>query len=321
MRKVGSGPFVYEEVNRWARFPDGWKTEDVPAVAVDSNDRLFALIRNKDGLLVFDRDGNVLDSWGEDLFVRPHGMWIGPDDSVYVVDGWGHSVYKFTPDGGLMMTIETKNHPADTGYVRGEKEVARAGPPFNEPTGCALSPEGDLYVSDGYGNARVHKFSPAGELLFSWGEPGCGPGQFDPPHGVWVDEHGLVYISDRVNRRVQIFDSQGEYVDEWDAHYPNNMCSDAEGHRYVVEMGGVLLYGMEPRFDKLRARITVRSSAGTVLSEWGEVDPNGSGQYFCPHGIAVDSLGDLYVSEVATSYNRGAAPDDWPVLRKYVRSM
>ena len=320
MRKVGSSPFVYEEIKHWAKFPEGWKTEDAPAVAVDSNDRLCVLIRNKDGLLIFDREGNFLSSWGENLFVRPHGLFVGPDDSIFVVDDWGHSVFKFTKNGRLTMTIETKEHPADTGYLRGQKEVTRAGPPFNEPTGCALAPEGDLYVADGYGNARVHRFTPDGELLYSWGEPGSGPGQFNPPHGVWVDENGLVYISDRMNRRVQIFNPQGEYLTEWDAHYPNNICSDAQGNKYVAEMGGVLLHGREPRLDKLPARVTVRDSNGTVLSEWGEVDPTGSGQYFCPHSIAVDSRGDLYVSEVATSYNWGAAPDDWGVLRKYVKS-
>ena len=319
MRKVGSGQFVYEEVKPWARFPEGWKTEDAPAVAVDSHDRVFVLIRNKDGLLIFDREGNFLNSWGENLFVRPHGLFLAPDDSVYIVDDWGHRISRFTPDGELMMTIETSSQPADTGYVRGLEEVTRSGPPFNEPTGCALSPEGDLYVSDGYGNARVHKFTPEGELMLSWGEPGDGPGQFRTPHGVSVDRKGLVHISDRMNQRVQIFSPQGEYLSEWHAHYPNNLCIDADGNMYVAELSGFLLYGRKPQLDKLPARVTVRDSSGTILSEWSEVDPTGTGQYFCPHGAAVDSRGDFYISEVTTSYNFGTAPDDWGVLRKYVR--
>ncbi|MCH2210274.1 MAG: peptidyl-alpha-hydroxyglycine alpha-amidating lyase family protein [Fuerstiella sp.] len=322
MRKVGSGEFVYEEVKSWAGFPKDWKTEDAPAVAVDSLDRVFVLIRNekdKDGLLIFDREGNFLNSWGENLFVRPHGLFIGPDDSVYVVDDWGHRVSRFTPDGDVTMMIDTRDQPADTGYVRGRHEVARAGPPFNEPTGCALAPGGGLYVSDGYGNARMHKFTSDGRLLLTWGEPGDGPGQFRTPHGVFVDGNGLVHVSDRMNRRVQVFSPQGEYLNEWNANYPNNVCIDARGYIYVAEMGGFLLYGRQPRLDKLPARVTVRDSAGAILSEWSEVDPIGTGQYFCPHSTAVDSRGDLYVSEVATSYNFGTAPADWGVLRKYVK--
>ena len=284
MRSVGSGQFVYQEVRQWAQFPEGWKTEDAPAVAVDSHDRVHVLIRNKNGLLVFDREGQYLRSWGEDLFERPHGLFIAPDDSVYVVDDQGHSVFRFTPDGEQMMLIETKTKPADTGYVRGQNPVERAGPPFNEPTGCALAADGDLYVSDGYGNARVHKFAPDGELRLSWGEPGDGPGQFKTPHGVSVDKNGLVYVSDRMNTRVQIFSTQGEYVSEWSAHYPNNVCIDANGNFYVAELGGVFLYGSEAQLDRLPARITVRDPHGQILSEWGEEEPTGSGMFFAPHG-------------------------------------
>ena len=320
MRTVGSGRFVYQEVTQWAQFPEGWKTEDAPAVAVDSHDRVHVLIRNKNGLLVFDREGQYLRSWGEDLFVRPHGLFIAPDDSVYVVDDQAHSVFRFTPDGEQMMLVETKTKPANTGYVRGQNPVERAGRPFNEPTGCALAADGDLYVSDGYGNARVHKFAPDGELRFSWGEPGDGPGQFKTPHGVSVDREGLIYVSDRMNTRVQIFSAQGEYVSEWNAHYPNNVCIDATGNFYVAELGGVFLYGREAQLDRLPARITVRDPHGQVLSEWGEEEPTGSGMFFAPHAIAVDSRGDVYVSQVTTSYCKRQAPNDYGVLRKYIRS-
>ncbi len=320
MRQVGSGPFVYQEIRHWAQFPPGWSTEDGPAVAVDSQDRVYVLIRNRNGLLCFDRDGRFLRSWGEDLFERPHGLFIGPDDSIFVVDDWAHSVYRFTPDGQQLMCIETKDRPADTGYLRARHPVRRAAPPFNEPTGCALAPEGDLYVTDGYGNARVHKFTSEGELMLSWGEPGSAPGQFVTPHGVCVDGQGLVYVSDRMNCRVQIFDSQGRYRSEWsDAHYPNNVCMDAEGNRYVAEISGFFLYSRKPRMEELEARITVRNETGKILSQWGEEDPRGWGRYFAPHSIAVDSRGDLYVSEVTQSYSFGAAPRDWGVLRKYVR--
>lgn len=320
MRRVGSGQFVYDEVRDWAQYPEGWKTEDAPAVAVDSQDRVYVLIRNKNGVLRFDREGNFQTSWGEDLFERPHGLFVGPDDSVFVVDDWGHTVFKFAPNSSdIVLRISTKGNPADTGYVRGKNRVTHAGPPFNEPTGVAVAPDGSLYVADGYGNARMHKYTAEGELLFSWGEPGNGSGQFDPPHGVWIDENGLVYVSDRLNQRVQLFNADGEYSTEWSAHYPNNICIDSNKNFYVAEMGGVFLYGREAELDKLPARVTVRDASGNVLSEWGDEDPRGVGRYHCPHSIAVDSRGDVYVSEVATSYNFGQAPDDWGVLRKYIR--
>lgn len=320
MRRVGSGRFVYEEVRHWGEFPDGWTAEDAAAVAVDSQDRVYVLTRHKDGLLVFDRDGHFLTSWAEGIFERPHGIHIGPDDAVYLVDDRGNTVYKFTTDGELLMTIETRDHPADTGYDGTLGSVVRSGPPFNNPTGVALSPDGDLYVSDGYGNARVHKFAPNGRLLFSWGDPGDDPGQFLTVHGIWVDKQGLVYVSDRMNARVQIFSPRGEFITMWDdVRYPCNMCMDAGGNVYVAEVGCVFLYGTEPILGKPPARITVRDSDGKVLSEWSEEDPCGTGLYFALHGIAVDSRGDLYVSEVTTSYNFGKAPADWGVLRKYVR--
>ena len=123
-----------------------------------------------------------------------------------------------------------------------------------------------------------------------------------------------------MNGRVQIFDGQGRYQSEWsNAHYPNNLCMDADGNRYLAELGGLYLYGPEPRLEEPGARITVRDETGKILSHWSEEDPGGSGRYFAPHSIAIDSRGDLYLSEVTKSYSFGAAPEDWGVLRKYVR--
>jgi sugar lactone lactonase YvrE len=166
----------------------------------------------------------------------------------------------------------------------------------------------------------VHKFASDGRLLFSWGEPGDGPGQFITPHGVCVDKRGLVYVADRMNARIQVFSPRGEFISQWrNVRRPNNMCLDAEGNVYVAELGCVFFGGPEPDLDKPPGRVTVRDLSGKILVEWGEKDPLGTGMYFCPHGIAIDSRGDLYVSEVPASYTRGLAPADWNVLRKYVR--
>lgn len=317
-RRVGSGEFVYEEVKHWGQLPAAWAFVEVAGVAV-SQDRVYVFSRSEHPLTIFDREGRFLGSWGESFFKRPHGLFIGPDDAVYCVDDCGHAVYKFTTDGQLLMTISTADHPADTGYDGSHTEtVIRSGPPFNYPTALALSPDGTLYVSDGYGNARVHKFTPDGTLLLSWGRPGDGPGQFITPHDVYVDTAGLVYVADRQNCRIQIFSPQGELINQWrDVRWPCDMCLDTEERLYVAEVGGVFMG--EPDLDRPSARITVRDLTGKILAEWGEQDPLGTGRYFSPHGIACDSRGDLYVGEVAVSYPGGRAPVSWSVLRKYVR--
>ena len=322
-RKVGSGSYVYEEIRDWAKLPSGWAFEECPGVAVNSKEQVYVLSRSVHPVTVFDSEGSFLTSWGEGLFTRPHFVLIGPDDSVYIVDDVGNKVCKFTPDGKLLFKIDRSDRPADTGYGRGvQKNVLRAGPPFNTPTGLALSPEGDIYVSDGYGNARIHKFSADGTLLFSWGEPGSGPGEFKLPHGVVVDKSGLVYVSDRMNARMQVFNPQGKFITEWkEVRWPDNMCIDSQGTAYVAEVGAIYLLSgpNQPDFSRPPARTSVRDLTGKILAEWGEDDPTGTGKYYAPHGIAVDSQRSVYVSEVALSYTFGAAPKDWPAIRKYVR--
>lgn len=318
--QIGSGKFIYE-VTEWQQIPDGAM---VPGVAVDSQDRVYAFARDPNAVYVYDREGRFLKSWGEGLFKRPHGMFIGPDDSVYCIDDWGHALYKFTTDGDLTLTIETTDHPADTGYKRDRQEtLLRAGPPFCYPTGVALSQQGEIYVSDGYGNTRLHKFTPDGQLIYSIGDPGDGPGQFNIPHSVCVDQSGLVYVADRMNSRIQIFTPEGEYVTEWrEVRRPDDMCLDAEGHMYVAELG----YIMQPDEDGWRpdpsmpsGRITVRALSGEILAEWGPPDPQGADLYYAPHNIAINSRGDLYVGEVRQAYSGGAAQGKPPALIRYVR--
>ena len=327
MRKVGAGNFIYEEVKGWGQFPEGWDGKDVPAVGVDSQDRLYTFARNTAGsgeiqdggcVFVFSSEGQILASWGADIFKRPHGMFIGPDDAVYLVDDWGHAVHKFTTDGKLLMTIETAENPADTGFIWGGT-VLRSGPPFNYPTGVALSPEGDLYVTDGYGNARVHKFNAQGELLLSWGEPGSGPSQFVRPHSPCVDETGRVYVADRKNARIQVFGPQGDFITQWqDARRPNDLCLDADGNMFVAEWGHVM-QDEGPVHDALPGRITVRDLSGRILAELGQEDPRGADLYYAPHGIARDSRGNLYVGEVQEAASHGQSAQSHPGLHKYVR--
>jgi sugar lactone lactonase YvrE len=198
--------------------------------------------------------------------------------------------------------------------------VTRVAPPFNYPTHAVEAPSGELYVSDGYGNARVHVFTAAGELVSSWGAPGSAPGEFDLPHGLAWDARGRLYVSDRLNSRVQIFAPDGTFLEEWPARRPNGVAFDADGDAYVAELGSVFLFTESPDLGAERARISVRGADGEVRAELTASEDGDDAIYFAPHAVAVDRQGDLYVGEVPASYSRGTAPRDASVLRKYVRT-
>lgn len=317
----------YQALDCWAKLPAGWSLTEVAAVAIDSHDRLFAFDRGEHPVMVFDRDGTLLTTWGENLFVRPHGIFIGPDDSVYCTDDVGHTVRKFTPDGRLLMTLGNAGQPSDTGATSIDfRTIRRSGPPFHYPTNVALSPQGEIYVSDGYGNARVHKFAPDGRLLLSWGEPGDGPGKFRVPHGIAVRGDGTVWVADRENSRVQIFTADGAFIDQWtDVARPCQVTFDGGGNLWVAELGyraGMWPGTTAPSPAATGGRVSVFGADGRLLARFGGGDnPTAPGDFFAPHGICIDSRGDVYVAEVATSAggNRGLVSPDCHTLQKLVR--
>src|SRR5262249_5651506 len=161
------------------------------------------------------------------------------------VDDGNHTVRKFTPQGELLLTLGTAGVPSDTGYVGPQPGISgstllgtikRGGPPFNCPTNLAFAPNGEFYVSDGYGNARVHRFTPDGTLLQSWGEPGAEPGQFNLPHGIAVHPDQRVFVADRENDRIQIFSPDGGFLDQWlDVQRPTQLLIGADGVVHVAE--------------------------------------------------------------------------------------
>lgn len=315
----------YRRLDNWGQLPDGWALGDTPGVAVNSKGHVFVLNRSEHPVVIFDKEGRFLDSWEHAAFRRPHALCIGPDDSVYIVDDQGHAIHKFNANGTLLLSIETKDHPSNTGYRPGYPEtVQRAGPPFNHPTGLALSPSGEMYVSDGYGNARVHKFSPEGRLLYSWGEPGVKDGQFLLPHGICCDRAEQVYVADRENSRVQIFSPKGDFLAVWsDAPRASSVALDPDGNFLVTEMG-LLMQGPPGNKHIVKEnawpRITIRSPQGKILEQWRPDDHGDDGVFFSPHCIAMDSNGDIYVSEVPRSYSGGLAPPTHAVLTKYWRA-
>jgi DNA-binding beta-propeller fold protein YncE len=317
--------YGFEPFDQWANRPAGWSWREATAVAVDSRDRVFVFNRGDHPLMIFDRDGAFVESWGEGLFARPHGISISPDDSVYLTDDADHTVRKFSPDGRLLLTLGTRGKPSDTGATSMDfRTIIRAGPPFHYPCNVALSPEGEIYVCDGYGNARVHKFAPDGQLLFSWGEPGRGPGEFRIPHGIAVNRDGVVFVADRENSRIQLFSPTGEYISEWtDVARPCQACFDQSGKCYVAELGyraGMWPGTTAPTPDATGGRVSVFDSQGSLLARWGGgANPTAPGDFFAPHDICVDSRGDIYVAEVTWSGggNRGLVPSDCHSLQKF----
>jgi DNA-binding beta-propeller fold protein YncE len=323
---VGSGPFRYEALARWEQLPARWSFGEVAGVATDSRDRLHVFSRGEHPVLVFDREGRFLASWGEGLFRRGHGITIGPDDAVWCTDDLDHTVRKFTPEGRLLLTLGTSGRPSETGIEGVDyRTIRRAAGPFHRPTNIALAADGGVYVTDGYGNARVHKFSADGRLLFSWGEPGDGPGQFNLPHGIAIDREGRVYVADRENSRVQVFTAEGRFLAAWtDVLRPMQVCIDARGNVFVVEVGwraGLFPWHTPPMSQPAGARLSVFNRRGELLARWGgDDDPCAPGEFFAPHDICIDSRGDLYVGEVVLSAggNRGLVAPTCHALQKFV---
>ncbi|HUN47270.1 MAG TPA: peptidyl-alpha-hydroxyglycine alpha-amidating lyase family protein, partial [Stellaceae bacterium] len=198
---LGAGEFKYRVQEGWGELPPGWSFKEVAAVGTDLKDNVYVFNRGEHPMIVFDRAGKFLRSWGEGLFHRAHGLHMAPDETVYLTDDGDHTVRRCTLDGKVLMTLGIPGKPAE--FLSGE--------PFHRCTHTALSPKGEIYVSDGYGNARVHKYSADGKLLMSWGEPGTDPGQFNIVHNICCDGDGWVYVADRENHRVQVFDGNGRY--------------------------------------------------------------------------------------------------------------
>jgi DNA-binding beta-propeller fold protein YncE len=327
MTSNACGHYGYEADDQWAQLPPGWAWTEVAAVAADTQDRVYVFNRGDHPVMVFNPDGTFLRSWGEGLFARPHGLFIGPDDTVYCTDDMDHTVSRFTPDGRLLSTLGQHGQPSDTGATSVDfRTIQRAGPPFHYPTNMALGPEGELYVSDGYGNARIHKFASDGRLLFSWGEPGTGPGQFRVPHGIAVDRQGTVHVADRENSRIQQFTPTGAYLSEWtDVARPCQVFLDAAGNAYVAELGfhaGMWPGTSPPTPDAPGGRVSIFDRHGHLLARWGGgLDPCAAGDFFAPHGIWVDSHGAIYVAEVVWSAGakRGLVAPTCHSLQKFTR--
>lgn len=290
---LGSGAFTFRIEEDWPRLPRGMVLGDVAALAVDRRDRVYLFNRGPNPMIVVDRDGEFVDTWGRGVFSHPHGLHIGPDDTIYCTDDGDHTVRRCTLEGKVLLTLG----------VPGEPAAPMSGRPFHRCTHTANSPENDVYVSDGYGNARVHKYSPEGRPILSWGAPGIDPGQFNLPHNICCDEDGWVYVADRESHRIQVFDGDGRYETQINNLHRPSALFLGPGKCPVCYVGEIGPYMAVNRGNPgLGPRISITANDGTLLARFGDLPtgPRNPGQFLSPHSIAVDSQGNIYVGEVST---------------------
>lgn len=327
---------VFDVIADWEQLPPHLKHLDVTGVGVDSQDRVYLYTRYDKQVIVYEPDGTFIRSWGHDVFTAAHGLTIGPDDRVYCVDMGDHTVRAFTTQGELIMTIGIPGQASDSGFdikapwtVHSCECVLHGAGPFNRCTNLAVAPNGDLYVSDGYGNSRVHHFTRDGVLIRSWGEPGSGPGEFQLPHGITVAPDGRVLVADRENDRIQIFDPEGKYLTEWtNIRRPSDLKIDRDGLVYVAELWrpqGKPTFKNGIAEEDQAGRVTILDPDGAVLGHWGGVSDGRDqpGNFIAPHALAIDSRGDVYIAEVTYTFaiSTGLVPPEYGAhqLQKFVR--
>ena len=256
----------------WPQLPKGWNFGPTTGIGVDSSNNVYVYNRGPHPVICFDANGKFLRSWGDGILSGPHGLSVDPDDNVWVTDIGSHVVVKFSPRGRVLMVLGQKDTPG-----KGKTQ-------FNKPTHLAFAPSGHIYVSDGYGNSRIVKFTSQGKFVMAWGEKGKAQGEFDAPHTLAIDNEGKVYVGDRENFRVQIFDSDGRFLNQW-SHLgsPWGLYFTADEFLYMC--------------DGYNNRVLKLTMEGKVLGSFGQ-EGRAPGEFAFSHHLALGKKGELYVAEV-----------------------
>jgi streptogramin lyase len=290
----GEGAHRFQVVDNWVKRPRGMSLGDVAGVAVDAADHVYLYTRSAHPVQVFDADGNFIRWWGQSDHTAPHGITVARDGNLWLADTGDHMVKKYTPEGRPLLALGNRHQNA----------TRMSGQPFNMPTRVAEAPNGDIWVSDGYGNNHIHIFTADGDHRRTFGGLGTGPGQFDTPHSIVIDHNERVYVCDRQNDRIQIFNLDGEFQEEWlGVHEPDDLTVGSDGTVYVAE---------------LQHRISIWNQHGQRVAGWGDegcdcgpgpLPPKqcsgehmDAGMVIGPHGIAIDSQGAFYVGDLSDSY-------------------
>jgi peptidylamidoglycolate lyase len=292
------GGLTYQLVQNWPSLPAGLKLGNPTGIGIDTAQNLVvfhrasrewplfgsmpaSLIKEKTILVLQRKTGQLLNSWGDNWFVMPHGLTVDDQNNIWVTDVGSHQVFKFSYEGKLLMKLGEANKPGNDPLH------------FNKPTDVAVAPDGSFYVSDGYGNSRVIKFNAAGQYLFEWGEKGDGPGQFDIPHSIALKED-RVLVADRENSRIQVFDSTGKFI----AVYDNSKAGKVYAVAY--DTAGKQLVATDYITNYIAPKgsdILLFDATGKSLHHWGR-----SGGYQGPvtrlHDIAVDKEGNIFVCDI-----------------------
>ena len=286
----------HEVVRDWPALPESHVLGQCAGVGTDSHNNVFVFHRcgrawstpfpsepiSAPTVSVIDgRTGKLLATWGAGEFIMPHGLAIDGEDNVWLTDVGRHQVFKFTPEGRLLLTLGERGVPgADKTH-------------FNLPTDVAVLPDGSFYVSDGYRNTRVIKFTADGRYDFEWGGKGSSPGKFNLPHGIAVDRGGRVFVCDRSNSRLQVFDPKGTFLAEWKGPLigrPYGVSVGADGHIFAIDGGEPLLKQPD------RSKAVELDPEGRVVDRFGSYG-TGPGQFQLGHDIAVARDGSVYVAD------------------------
>ncbi len=268
---AGESQSSYQVAPNFPQLPEGFRLGEVSAVTSDSAGNVFIFHRGKHPIVVFTADGKYLRSFGDGLYDSAHGLRIDPEGNVWTTDNKNHTVVKLTPEGKVLLTLGERN-------VAGEDATH-----FNRPTDVTFAPDGSFFVSDGYGNSRVVKFDHAGKFLLAWGKRGTGPGEFHVPHAVQMDSAGHLFVADRENKRLQVFDQNGKYLREITGFAPYGLFITRDDHILIAD--GIANQALRLSLD------------GQTRTAWGMTGRE-PGNFLLPHGITAAKDGSLYVTEI-----------------------
>ena len=275
----------------WYKVPDELVWGEVAGISIDHENRVIVFVRGETPVIILSTAGEYIDSFGKGEFTnRAHSVRVDSENFYWFVDDGNHTVSKYNSKGKRLLTIGVPNKPSEL----------HSGIPFNRCTDIAIDyKNGALFISDGYGNSSVHKYNLDGELITSWGSPGTDPGHFNIVHNITMDDSGLLYVADRENHRVQIFDQDGKFINQIvNMHRPCTVTI-YDNKLYVGELG----YGLPVNKDvpNIGPRISLYSLGGELIDRWGEGFGYGEKQLMAPHGLTVDNDNNIYLGEVCVA--------------------
>ena len=295
-------PNPYRVADNWAQLPAGMKWAGVISIQPDAKDHIWVFHRGDTPILEFDLSGKLLTSFGQGMFVQAHGMAIDKDGNVWATDsqnrdGKGQQVFKFSPEGKVLMTL-------------GKAGVTGEGPDtFSGPSDVVIAPSGDIFVADGHvamSNGRVVRFSKDGRFIKAWGKLGAGPGEFNVPHSIAMDSRGRIFVADRSNNRIQIFDQEGTFIDQWKQFgRPSGVYIDRNDTIYVADSQSNAT--QNPGYKRGIYIGSAKDGKVSAFIPYAGPDPDKVANEGA-EGIAADAKGNVYIGDVTAM-----------VLKKYVR--